>query len=592
MARECNNIAWIIVFVLLTGATLQSCIDNTYSLKDVDLTVGLGSDKLSLKLGSTEKIFLRTMLKVEDSDIIDTLSTGSSLYYLVRKGSAGQSIKVDNIPPFSIENVDVQPEVPLVNPPSTDVSIPKGRREPQVRTGENDIEVNIDDIPKEVARLFRIFPKTKSLKISLAVEQPAYAKFEIADVKNLSITFPDFFQSNLFEKGTHTLKIADIIDHTGNMLTFPDIPVEYVQFGTSNSFGEAIANGMLSAKQEVSMSGSFTLNATEAFVLRKDDKVNIKLIVETGNIEVQSIEGIVDPEINPTVDPIKIADDVPDFLQDPEVSLEMNNPTIKITITGDERPIPLLFRASLYAETDGKTVGDTVSLPTEGSDEIAMGSNQTLYYYQGKAPFDPNGFVPETSILRPVDNIGALIRKLPDYVRIDLSHGNIHSDNSRMHSIEPGRNFEVQMDYEVLVPFSFDKGLEIVYNDTIGNLHKDLENYQAEGLTVTATAVSTVPLDLGLTLTPVGVGGEDLTGKIEKISAVISAAGGAEGVEQSTPLTLTIKINDPKAVSRLEQFNVRVEGKSAGSSELRSSQYLFLKDIRLKLNGQIITNLN
>jgi hypothetical protein len=440
-----------------------------------------------------------------------------------------------------------------------------------------------------VVRLFRANLQPKQLRLSLLVEQPEYAKVVISQIKNLVITFPDFMHSPAFVDGKLTL--PTITGNTDKVITLPGITLDYMQFGRADAFGELIRNHRLTEQQKVRMNGEFTLQATEAFSLRQGDHVNVKLLVQPGTFSIATIQGTVDPDISPTVNPIKIAGDVPDFMRDPDVVLEVNNPTIKISIGGDDRPIPLLFRSEVYAETDGEA-GMRVPLPAADYTPIPTGGSQTYYYYQGNAPFDPAGIDVPDEHLFPMYDFNTVIRKLPDQVNMYLKEGNIQSDKSRLHTIRPGSSFDVHLDYRILIPFRFDRGLRIVYNDSIDDLHKDLHKYQADGITVTAQAVNTIPLELKLLLTPRDADGNLLTDEIEEATATIAAATGPLGTEQETPLTLTMKLHNRAALSRLDRFDIRIACESVASSELYSSLYLFLREVRLQLNGQVIADFN
>ena len=79
---------------LCAGASflLTSCIDDSYDLDKVDLTMGLGSDGLAVKFGNTEKILLNDILETDNSVKVQE---GTNLYYLVESGSTNINMTVD-----------------------------------------------------------------------------------------------------------------------------------------------------------------------------------------------------------------------------------------------------------------------------------------------------------------------------------------------------------------------------------------------------------------------------------------------------------------------------------------------------------------
>ena len=63
------------IFTKLTLMTIIlcpmiSCVDNTYDLsKDIDLTISVGGDELTIPIGGTEQISLAKMLDFGDDEI-------------------------------------------------------------------------------------------------------------------------------------------------------------------------------------------------------------------------------------------------------------------------------------------------------------------------------------------------------------------------------------------------------------------------------------------------------------------------------------------------------------------------------------------
>ena len=78
---------------LCAGAALMltSCLDDSYDLNKVDLTMGLGSDGLAVTLGNTENILLNDILDTDESVKLDT----KNRYYLVEEGNTNINMKVD-----------------------------------------------------------------------------------------------------------------------------------------------------------------------------------------------------------------------------------------------------------------------------------------------------------------------------------------------------------------------------------------------------------------------------------------------------------------------------------------------------------------
>lgn len=588
-----------LLFVLLTGAALSSCVESDYDLsKDIDMTMGLGSNGLSLKLGNSEKIYLRDLLKVDDSSMLDTIKGDEGgLYYLIKDGEASTTVKVNEIPPFRVEDINVRPDVPLIPAPGFDVSFPAGDLDPVTVRGSQNMDANITDIPNEVKRIRKIVPTSAKLKMVLSLEQPSTTRFVIRAMNGLKITFPDFIFSSDFLPGTHVLKVDDKNNQNLTSIVIDDVTLDYFQLGGNQELGQLVENGEIDLTEDVKMEGTFTLGTSTSFTLKGNELVTIRLQVQVGNqngdIALNQISGIVDPEINPVIEPIEISNDLPDFLKDESVVLKMANPTLKFNVQGQELPLPLLFSGEVKSMDGNKIIAGPVRLPVSGSVSIENNSNTIFYFYQDlqTGPFDPNGVNSNEKYLVPT--LSSLIEKLPETINVNLGDGRIKANDAKLHTITLNEPYKVDFNYQVLVPFTFNSGLRIVYTDSVADMHKDLKDYEAEGITLTATAFNTVPLDLNLKVIPRGIDGQDLSNEIEVGQALIKAARGtSESDAVETPVSITITLKQPSDLKKLDKLEFKIDANSISSSELTSKQYLILNAIRLKLNGQIIADFN
>ena len=148
------------------------------------------------------------------------------------------------------------------------------------------------------------------------------------------------------------------------------------------------------------------------------------------------------------------------------------------------------------------------------------------------------------------------------------------------------------------MPFDFNAGLRIIYNDSVDNMNEDLQDFEADGLAVTATVHNTIPLELMATLVPIGVDGKELTGvSVSKATVASAKAEAGKSMEENavdSELKIEIKFNNPADLKKLDRlrFNINAEAINAEGGTLYSDQYLKVNDMRLRLTGQIIGNFN
>lgn len=72
-----------------------------------------------------------------------------------------------------------------------------------------------------------------------------------------------------------------------------------------------------------------------------------------------------------------------------------------------------------------------------------------------------------------VEDINNLLETIPDDIEVDLQPV---VRNKKYYTAELGKPYDMPSSYEVDVPLSFEQGLNIVYNDSVQDLNKDLND--------------------------------------------------------------------------------------------------------------------
>ena len=232
-----------------------------------------------------------------------------------------------------------------------------------------------------------------------------------------------------------------------------------------------------------------------------------------------------------------------------------------------------------------------------------MGRDNYVYYYQGNAPYDPEGAKAGAATVKNTANIGDLITELPDYLEVDLKNNQINVKNE-YYTVQLGRDYHVDADYSVFVPFEFDRGLKVVYNDSTESMHSDLKDLSATGtLEVMADAYNTIPLELLVGLKAVDVDGNELPVEFNTAEAHVAPGDGStytmngevkqrSGSEVMTPIKITAKLDDKDLLSRIDKLCFNIHADATGSNKLVSTQYLKLNNIKIKLHAGVIADFN
>lgn len=473
------------------------CTDSDYDLNNVDLTMGLGSDGLSVKLGNTEKIMLNDILDTNES--VKTDATG--LYYFVREQEADYDFKVNQVEDLFIDNEVVSTEHRVLDGATYVGPITAG----QALTGEavgkpTLVKLEADGVDEAVKRLDAVelnHTGTQSpvpVTLTLTMDKTARTQLEIGSISNYSIYLPAYLHVSDLPQGWtagegNSIRTTGTIPVNGPQYRFT-VYVDRAHFDAADNRSLTLPDGSHSstfvtaeANNKASMDGQVTFRATSAFVMERDDYADVQLHLDFGGnkaIGVVHMTGQFDPEMDPDVDDITVADDLPDFLTDDEVRIRTDRQTIKLYADLSNVPADLQIRAHLasYDDKAATTLNGAVELPGQ---VLEMNKVNEVYYYDGSAPFEPDAEIAADARKVYSEGIGNLIERIPELIKIDLKNKRVQVNQDKAYTIVPAQTYHVNSTYHCYIPFEFNEGLTIVYNDSSSTFNSDVKDYSAEG---------------------------------------------------------------------------------------------------------------
>ena len=600
---------------------LASCTDSSYDInKDFDLTMGLGSEGLAVKLGQTEQIMLADLLETDKSVKLDQ----AGLYYLVQDGQAHIDVKVERAEAsihnallrtsqrvLSFDDVCEQQRQQTGQDVSGQTSVPvtpalaySGKAE-----GSTHFEFTFDDVSEDIKRITDVNLEDTPINLTIHIDQTPAVKFGIETIRNLRISLPSYLRVRNATAGTLE----------GNLLTIPlinnpqdgkicEVTCYAAHFGSD---GLSNTDGTIDLPQDMSlltMEGDVYFRATGNFNMTPDDYADVNLSICIGNstgietrtpIRIQDVTGQFDPEIDPEITPMDVKSSLPDFLENSETAVPSANPTLKLMTDFAQIPVDVEFSAMLTATRGGQNAfAKSVTIPTAPQHALLRKQqSETIYFHQSAAPYDPEEAVPASAQTYQIDEadnrLSSLFEQIPDEVTIDMGERRTRIPQTNTYTVAPGRSYQADADYRVYVPFEFTHGLYIEYNDSTDRMNDDLKDYQAEGIQVRTTAINKVPLRLVAHITASDLAGRTIEG-IRFNSATIEA-GADDGQPTSTDLTLEAVLDNPAELSRVDRLRFRIEaasGENAAEHQLLSTQYLQFTQIKLRLSGKVTANFN
>lgn len=559
-----------------------SCVDNKYDLdKDIDMTINVGGEHLTIPAGSSDTAYLSKIIEVEEGDILQP-DAATRVYHLTKRDDIDVDPTTVKEVTISSANTDLKQEL-----------VGSGDGGSGSKTTELDVKNNLraeaSDIDEALIELGALGAKTPtSLTLAFEFLNTGNLTFGSVTAKNLEIQLPDFL---MFEKGEVEEGNKLILNNEELKNAQKVLHVIGYQFGGKAEEGEIpdknrtiTINGLVTMQGQVVTSG---INGSGSLTMTLD----VTLEEMTAN----SVTGVIQPEIKAETTNIEL-NDLPDFLKDEETRMDITNPVILLRAENQlETPVEVdavLTPMKGNAQIDGKEVkvgsgyGKTPVVLASGKNVIALSRT-------GECTIEG-----VTSNVK-VEDINDLLETIPDDIEVDLQPV---VRNEGYYTAELGRAYEMSSSYEVDVPLSFEQNLNIVYNDSVQDLNKDLNDLDKVILkkaNVLLTVDNAIPLKLQLKPENVlikDVYGNELTAVKKTIEEdkqyVTESTDGEKPVTSELVLNLTSE--DTAFLSKIDRicFKLTAVPGTATGVPLKDTQWLKVTSIKLSVPGGVNVDLN
>lgn len=565
---------------------LSGCVDQDYSLKDIDKTTRINVDNLTLPV-NIDPITLGDIFG--PSGKIQPITIGDQEVYAVTEHGEINSKSI-NIPSFTIHTPKIQPSTASFNLTSSLNSKTKALTDPITfdysfnSFTPQDINVKSEGIDSAVKELYNLTGTPTTLKVILkGLNIPDFITFTFPKLhlKLLEgLMFENIPSNYSYNSVTGDLEITNL-STTGNEAEV-SITLEGIDFtktktsikdGTFTLSGKVdIADGILRAQIDPSrISAGFTPDPTVSFSIE----------TSIGDFTAQKVSGMVDYKL--TGDGLNIApvslSDVPDFLNQEGSDLKLANPQIYLNLNNP------VAEFGLYYQTGVEFIADR---PT-GNLTFAPDNNEVI-------ATKPNIESPYNFELSPEKT-----NPLPDIVKdyeVDLKHipftglSNLLSGDGLPEAIEiklidpglplqPVTDFKLDNEikgingsYDFIAPIALKNGSKIIYSDTQDGWYSDdLDKLTIELLSVEADVTSTIPLGATFTAYPIDKNGQKI--ETSKTEAIIPANADDKHV--------VIKMQGP--IKELDGVTFTATVEPGSENALSPAQTITLKNLKATVSG-------
>lgn len=577
---------FIATALLLTSlGVTTSCIDNSYDLnKDIDMTVNVGGEHLTIPVGYTEQITLDKIIELDEGDDLQLVN---GEYHLLKSDKIDPS--TTTVDPVTIDaaNSEIkeiaiadETETPDEMPIETTIS-----QDGSIKAEAN----NVDAAVKKIGSLTAQNPIPLTIKIEIE-GQRAYESIKVPDLK---IQLPKFlvFAKKYDEIDSNNLLSLNLDIKKGNSASIAyTYDIESYHFAEkTGDQGEITVTDNKAVIEDNSI--KVTGKSTVVVSANSQGQLYIKPSITIDAMPVKSVRGIIQPTIDETTSNVNL-DNLPDFLQDDATELDIANPVFTF-IAKNPLDARIVLNGEMYGSKDGVKIdnsivyiGDEKSVDKQA---IVLEPNSTTTIALSR--LGTGGKEGAKNI--KVSDINNLIKKIPDAVDFKLQPAVTHDEYS---SVDLGTSYTMESSYDIDIPLSFGSNLKIVYEETIDNFDLDLEDIDIKKAILDINAINTIPL--AMEIKDENVSALDANGNVIKDIDVTVTGTITESKDGKTEVasSLTINLNETAegAISKLDGLKLKVTAVpgQATDVQLLSSQWMQLKDMKLKIPNGIKVDLN
>lgn len=577
---------FIATALLLTSlGVTTSCIDNSYDLnKDIDMTVNVGGEHLAIPVGYTEQITLDKIIELDEGDDLQLVNGEYHLLKSDKIDETNTSVKMVTVNESSnpINSINVLNNVDYSQP--GDVTVEDIKSEGSVNTEAH----GIDEAVIEIGSLTANTPA--KLTLSFEINKTNSISYSDVTIDKMTITFPDFIK---FEEGQSGLngQVLTISNETLSSSTYTiDLYISKYVFGEKYGDGNKVKeeNGDRIIKienQKITVKTDVTVHQAQG-----TGSLSITPTAILAAMTVSEVNGTIKPDMDVKPTEVELTN-LPDFLQDEEVKLDITNPVFSFKANN-----PLNKEIEMDGIMTGYKNGKVTKTVKIGSGNGGVpiklkpsgNKQQTISIVRNEKTVVETG---ATKVIVP--NLNDIIETIPDRISVELKPA-VKTDD--YYTVNLGQDYVLNSEYNIDIPLSFGSGLKIVYEETIDDFDLDLEDVDIKKAIISITADNTIPLKMEIkneNVSALDVNGNKITDINVTVEGTITESKDGKSIATSQ-LNINLVSTKEGAISKLDGlfFKVTAVPGQATDVQLLSSQWMQLKDMKLKIPNGIKVDLN
>lgn len=568
---------------------VSSCVDHDYDLtEDIDLTIQVGSELLTIPASSTDVITLEQILDLDaNSSIIAVendgkygLSTGD--YVLLQQGTSSPSnYDVPVVTLNDLKGSTSTSELPAFTNTGT------GSITQYAEPIFNGVHLADDNVSTEIVSISKAELEV-GLSFTISYESDDFAGGAIIINEGFEAVFPESWTIEL----TAGQNFVELVNNTTVRFkedysisnTHPlvlNVLLKEVDFSKVDEGQGLYAPGRFRLDDDINSHGNVSLSAGDLAV---GESANIRLITKTDiqNAEIRRVTGVVDPKITIETTSFTI-NDIPDFLSNDENHLDIENPQVYFTVENNS-PLTLDVNGILRSVKDDAVIANVGLGAANGTAPITVQPLATTVIVVSRRPVGGN----HLNVVVPT--LGTILETIPDEIVFD--NVNCKAVQKEV-TFSLGETYTYSADYEAIIPLAFGADMRLHYTDTVDDWdNEDFDKYNFNKVELTADAINTLPLAMTPEVYAIDRNGNDIADVTATIEGVIDA--GTIASPATTPIKITLQ-SSAANLGRLSGIRLVFDAVSTTDyvgTTLNKAQSLRFENIKVQIIGGITVDLN
>ena len=566
MKLKLTNYLIISLSLFLLGIISNSCIDDSCDFSDIDKTINVGGEKFEIPLGSTKKLTVEDAIKDEYSDFLSQNENGEYFFSFSGNIDVGSSI-----PDFSIPNLSAQEISESFSHTFQNYGLQSvlSDEEPASFSIINKTLIfNIkSETINELSSVDSVYLSNAIINMGVNVLQCPIsegAHFEI------EISFPKSFVFDDERVVDNKFTFTKVLQH-GNLKLEDPLVLKAVNLGIDN------IGGSLDVDESIQVSGKIFIDDESVFTLLQDKTIELTVNVGISESQIIKFVGKIDYSDNDISSMVDVGN-VPDIFNDEDTNLDFSDSYLKFNVNSN-LGIPVDIKAVLipYYESvadNSTTVTIPISIPmVYNASEVS-----SFKYFIG----DSNSNIPDDYNYIKTD-LSELLSRVPDKVKLKIG---LQSDLSENHVIYTDADYNINADYEFIVPLKFGKDLSLSVKDTLNDVSEELNDIlENNDLSVKGIVTNSFPLSLHLELVPYDENGNIIT-NVNITPADIPACNSDLSAKESEVEMIITNSSNTKPKINFLKVNITINSSSEVCNlAITSSSFVQIKFSIFSKNG-------